>query len=296
MDPNEDPANDVAFRFDARDPAGIGWNAGLLIEPPSQQWALGMMVQGPTAFEAEGSMSADFSNHSLYTEGALGQDVVLSKVIKDNSVKMDITMPLILKAGLAYRPSDTTEIEVAGTWENWSSIEEILITDLNLVVDLNEEFLGGLLNLEDAVIDDDVQLPASYDDAWSVRLGGHIDLSSRWTMRGGAFYESSAIPPETQSVSLIDGGKLGYGLGGTFRASDRWALDFGLAQSFPESREITTSQVRQISVNPLTGDFLEGEKIGNGSFQSSLLIFGAGVHWFFGDAPGAQDPKTTDAG
>lgn len=292
IDPNEDPVNDVAFRFDATDPAGLGWNLGLLIEPPSQGWALGLMVQGPTKFEAEGTMAADFSGHSLYTDGALGQDVILSRKIKDKSVRMDITMPLIVKGGLAIRPTDASEIELAGTWENWSSIEEIVITDLNLVVDLNEEFMGGLLGIEDAVIDDDVRLPASYNDAWSLRLGGQVDLSSSWTIRAGTFYESSAIPPETQSVALVDGDKLGYGVGGTYKASN-WALDLGLSQSFPESREITTSQVRQISVNPLTGDFLEGTDIGNGSFESSLLIFGAGIHWFFGASPDTMSPAET---
>jgi len=292
MDPNEDRANDVDFRFDATDKQGIGWNAGLLIEPPSQRWALGLMMQAPTRFNAKGSMSADFSEHILYTEGALGQQVVLSKMSKDNSVEMNITMPLILKGGLALR-GDTglgpVEVELAGVWENWSSIEEITITDLNMVVDLNEEFLGGLLGIEDAVIDDDVRLPAGYTDAWSVRLGGQVDIRSKWTARAGAFYETSAIPSETQSVALIDGNKVGYGLGGSYRPSHRWAIDFGLSQSFPETRKITDSDVRQISVNPLTGDFLEGTTIGNGTYQSSLLIFGGGLNVFFGKEPASSE-------
>jgi long-chain fatty acid transport protein len=136
--------------------------------------------------------------------------------------------------------------------------------------------------MDDVTITDDVELPADYKDSWSVRLGGQQAFGDKWIGRSGVFYETSGIPASTQSVSLVDGDKFGYGLGGSYRPSRDWSIDFGVSQSFPTDTEAKNSQLKQISVDALTGDFLEGTTIGNGKYSSSLLIFGAGVVWEFG--------------
>ena len=279
--PNEDPANDVAFLFRATDTGGFGGNLGVLIEPPAARWAVGAMAQFPVAFHATGRMEADFSNHSLYTDGLIDEQVVMAAITTDEEVKIEITMPLILKGGVLFRPSKDTEIELAAVWQNWSSIRQQTITDVDMVIDLNEAFFGGDV-LEDAVIDEDVVLPASFTDSLSVRLGGHHMVSDKWTLRAGVLYESSAIPQETQSVGLIDGDKIGYGAGATYQPNTRWALDAGLFQSFLQKRTITDSIARQIAVHPTNGSLLEGTVVGNGVFDSSIFLFGAGLNWFFG--------------
>jgi len=294
-DPNEDPANDVRFKFEAQDASGIGWNLGVLLEPPSHAWAFGLMIQPPVSFHTEGKMSADFSNHVLYKKGAFDDDVILSKKVMDNKVKMEIAMPLIIKSGFAVRPGKQWELELASVWQNWSSIEQITITDLNLVVDLNEDFevAGQPMGLEDAVIDENVNLPAAYQDSFSLRFGGQKDFGKTWSVRAGTFYESSGVPPATQSVALVDGPKFGYGMGGTYQPHWRIAIDLGISQSFLKSREVTDSEVRQISVHPMTGKFLDGSTIGNGKYSSSLLIFGMGLNFYFQKALKSDSAETT---
>ena len=280
--PNEDPANDVGFAFAAQDWKGWSWNAAVMIEPPDKNWAYALMVQPPVSFDATGTMKADFSKHILHTEGFV-DPIINSKTVHDDEVRLQITMPLILKTGFALRPDEKTEIELAGVWQNWSSIENITITDLNLKVDLNQDHsLEEVQQMDDVVITDDVVLPAGYRDAWSLRLGGQRDLSDTFTLRTGVFYEISAIPASTQSVSLVDGNKIGYGLGGGYRATENWTFDFGLSQSFLQPTEATDSEVKQISVDALSGDFIEGTTIGNGTYKSSTLIFGGGFTWEFG--------------
>lgn len=280
--PNEDPANDVGFEFAASDWQGWSWNAGIMIEPPTKEWAFGLMVQPPVKFNAEGYIAADFSGHSLYTEGFGGDQIILSKTSRDDQVALEITMPLILKSGFAFRPSDRTEIELAAVWQQWSSIEQLTITDIDLNVDLNGEHAVTSAQMDDVVIDDDVVLPASYQDAWSVRLGGEHELNTNVSLRAGVFYETSAIPSSTQSVSLIDGKKVGYGLGGSYRPTADISLDFGVSQAFLNPTKATDSEVKQISVDALTGDFLEGTTIGNGTYESSVLLFAAGLTYAFG--------------
>lgn len=285
---NEDPTNDVAFEFAASDWRAWSWNAALMIEPPSQGWAFGLMVQPPVHFNAKGYMAADFSKHILYTEGFnLGGDpdqVIVSKTSRDKDVSLNISMPLIIKSGFAIRPSSATEIEFSAIWQQWSSIENVTITDLDLEVDLNENHTNPLIaeQMQDVVITDDVILPANYQDAWSLRIGGEHRLGSDFSLRAGTFYETSAIPSATQSVSLIDGKKIGYGIGGGYRPHANLTIDVGLTQSFLTPTEATDSEVKQISVNALSGEFLDGTTIGNGTYESSSLIFGAGMTYEFG--------------
>jgi long-chain fatty acid transport protein len=279
---NEDPSNDVGFEFAAADWTGLSWNAGVMIEPPTQEWAWGFMVQPPVKFHAEGYMIADFSGHILHTDDYIGDKIILSESVRDNDVALQITMPLILKTGFAVRPSKTSEIELAGVWQNWASIDQLTITDLNLKVDLNGEHSLPQASMDDVVISDDVVLPADYQNAWSVRLGGQQDIGDAFTLRAGTFYEISAIPSSTQSVSLIDGAKIGYGFGGSYRPNKDISIDFGMSQAFLDTVEATDSKVKQISVDALTGEFLEGTTIGNGTYKSSALIFGGGLTWEFG--------------
>ena len=294
-EPNEDPANDLAFSFRAVDKAAFGWNLGLLLEPPESRWAVGVMLQPPVAFDAKGEMEADFSEHTLYTEGLLTREVIMNATSQDQAVTLDVAMPLIIKGGVLFRPTDRSEIELASVWQNWSSIQELVISNVDMVIDLNDDLLEGWENLlgddpvviEDAVIDEDVVLPANYLDSWSLRLGGQQALGERWIVRMGGFYETSAIPTATQSVSLVDGNKFGYGTGATFWASDSWAFDAGVFQSFLQERTISDSQARQISVHPINGSFLEGTVVGNGTFRSSVFIFGGGLNWYFGDSSSA---------
>ena len=278
---NEDPANDVGFEFAASDWGGISWNVGLLIEPPSKKWAFGMMVQPPVTFHAKGRMEADFSGHSLHTGEYVGKQIIQSAIVKDEEVNLKITMPLILKAGFALRPTETSEIELAGVWQNWSSIQTLTITDLRLVVNLNDEILVDGEPIEDSVIDDDVVLPTNYEDAWSLRLGGQQHFG-KFTARTGVFFETSAIPTKTQNVSLVDGKKFGYGVGGSYRPNNHWSIDVGVSQSFLAKTTVDDSKIQQISVEPLSGDFMEGTTIGNGTYKSNVLIFGAGLNYYFG--------------
>ncbi len=279
---NEDPANDVGFDFSASDWGGISWNAGLMIEPPSKKWAFGLMVQPPVKFHAKGKMQADFSNHVLHTDGYLGDQIIVSETVSDDEVTLNILMPLILKAGFAFRPTETSEIELAGVWQNWSKIETMTITGLNLVVDVNGDHQSPPASRDDTIIDDDVILPTYYEDAWSLRLGGQNRFGKHFIVRAGTFYETSAIPSKTQNVSLVDGNKIGYGVGGSYSPNTNWSFDVGVSQSFLAEKNVSDSQIEQIAVEPLTGDFIDGTIIGNGKYKSSVLIFGAGLNYYFG--------------
>lgn len=283
----DDPSGDIAFRVAATDPFAFTWNAGVLVEPVSGRFALAAAVQPPIRFAARGEMVGDFSSHGAYTAGIITNT---DGVVRDDDVSLEVTMPLVLRGGVLVRPVQRLEVELAGVWQKWDTIDVILVDDVEMV--LHTSSFG------DVLIEGPVELPAGYQNAWSVRLGAEYDLNDHLAVRGGGLYESSAIPARTQGVGLVDGPKWGYGVGGTVRLPlpgeqghrRRVALDVGWSQSFITPRTITDSEVTQVKIGFPSGEVEDGKVVGNGDFESRLSVFGAGLEFAWGLPEAAGPP------
>ncbi|MEY3209598.1 MAG: hypothetical protein RIT28_79 [Pseudomonadota bacterium] len=260
---NDDPAGDIRFRLAATDRARFTGNAGILIEPESGRFAIGASVTPPIKFLAEGSMTGDFTTHGLYTGG-----FVTDPIVQDDAISLAITMPLILRAGVLVRPIDGLEVELAGVWQDWRIVETIVVDD----VEMNLHTQAG-----DVVIEGPIELPAGYEDAFSVRLGAEYDVNDQLALRAGGMFESSAIPGATQGVGLVDGPKWGYSAGATYKVGRRYAIDAGFAQQLIVPREITNSQVTQVQIDAISGEVSDGKVVGNGVFESRVTMFGVGL-------------------
>ena len=282
---------DIDVALEMTDPVKFAFNGGLLMEPTD--WlAVGFSFMSPVNVSGNGTISADFGEeHALVTSGGLAQ----SKYT-DDDVTVLLKLPWIFRLGTAFYPTERLNFEIAGVYTTWSSTEKITVTDVNLDLVLGETGQSFALdengNPQEAItVDDDIELPAGFNDAFSLRLGGQYDLDA-FTLRAGVAYEQSAVPPRTQSVSNADGDKVVYGLGASWNLQDRMSLDVGFSQTFLQSRDITNSDVRKIviPVFPLTNladpDNLaiqQGDVVGNGSFASTALFFSGGLTYRFGD-------------
>ncbi|MDP6935465.1 MAG: outer membrane protein transport protein, partial [Myxococcota bacterium] len=170
---------DVGFGVKASDPFTLTGNLGVLLEPPTGQWSAGFMVQPPVHFDATGSMEASFLGNAYYEE--LG--IIAESTTSDEDISLSVTMPLILKAGFALHPTEQWEAELAAVWQGWGVVEDIVITDMDMTIVLSDSVKDSGLVEGDALIDDDIILPADYQDSWSLRLGGHYKVNDEWTVR-----------------------------------------------------------------------------------------------------------------
>lgn len=269
----DDPTNDIRFEMEARDPFTLSWNAGVMWEDPKEQrYAVGLSFVPAVNYQARGTLAADFSNHAFYESGQ-----IVSETATDDDMLLVIDLPMQLKGGVLVRPTDKLEIELAGVYQKWDVIDDIVISDVDMEIDV--DLLGTPAVVE---VSDDIVLPANYQNSWSARLGAEYDASDRFTVRAGGLYETSAIPTATSGVDLVDGNKAGYGLGGSVRLGRRWALDAAYAQTFLLVDEITNSEVRQIVVDPLTGEVTDGVVVGNGTVDSTINIGSIAVQCLWG--------------
>jgi long-chain fatty acid transport protein len=271
FDPSYDPQFDATFLIEVVDPFTITSNVGLLIEPPSGKFAVGVSFNPPTTYNARGAMSGDFSENSLYTGDAQMGKQIDADSASDDDVSLTVTMPAIAKVGFLIRPTDRLELEADFVWQGWSSVQSFTITDVELTVPTTLK--------DPIVVTDDVGLPAQMEDAWSIRLGAEFDQSERLALRTGLFYETSAVPDATRSVFLPDANKFGYGLGASWGASERLTLDFGFSQAFAPTHTIATSLAYQVNVDTLTNEIGTGATVGNGDFGFVTTIAGLGATW-----------------
>ena len=274
---SDNPANDILLDVEATDWQQWGGNVGVLVQPTP--WLdIGASWQPGSTYSAKGSLSATFNEDfplATFLDG-------LS--FKDDDVLLNVTLPQTVRLGAQVRPNARTRLELAGTWTQWSALDKLTVTELDLQVKGNPD---GLVP-DGFLITSDVDFPTGYEDSFSVRLGGDVQVTDSIMVALGGHYESSAVPPKTQGVNLVDGDKWGFGTGGTFKVGKHLALDVAAAGTLIPSREITDSELRQVAMfasvaDPDAAGVVDGKVVGNGSFESRLTFVGLGATWTFGD-------------
>lgn len=285
----DDRSFDVDVALKAWDTAQVSWNAGALIQPVD--WLeVGIAVVPATKYLARGSLAASFNpDHSLRSqlEGCEAEDGAEPPpcTFTDDDVTVLVALPWTFRGGVQVHPHDKVAVEADFTYTTWSSLQELRVSDMDLVVDVNA--LAESLGQVDAVVTDDVVIPTGFTNAWSVRAGGDWRVTDWGRVSLGGHYETSAVRDALQSVAVVDGSKFGFGLGASVRIARRVQIDAALSQQYLASRTITDSEVHQITVNALSGEIAPGKVVGNGDFKSHLTLGGLGATVFFG---GAAEP------
>jgi long-chain fatty acid transport protein len=166
------------------------------------------------------------------------------------------------------------EIEADFVWEGWSVNEALVVKDVNFLIDTT---------LAPVEIATDVALPAGFQDAWSVRLGGEYALNDVYSVRGGALYEVSAVPSSSLGLGQVDMDKFGYGTGISWHVNEKMSVDASFGQLFFDTKEVTDSLTEAVMVNAISGEVEEdGVIVGNGVYDSSVMMGGLSVSYVFG--------------
>jgi long-subunit fatty acid transport protein len=233
---------------------------------PFRALSIGLALQPPSKYDAHGQGELDFTGHALET--------YLSKnVWTDDDIGLVLQMPLIIRTGVAVRPTDRLELEGDFIWEGWHSLKDIEVTDIDITITSTEDSPIAI----NQQVEDTISLPAGFDDAFSVRLGAEYRVSHMIELRSGGFYESSALKPQSVSVALVDAPKIMGSVGTSVHLlQDRLILDaYGAAIRY-QPLHIEDSKVTQINVYGGT----EGV-VGNGEIDSAGYSFGAAARWQF---------------
>lgn len=270
---NDDIRFDINTRARAVDTFTPNVNFGLLFEP-HEALSIGLAAQPPTSFSAKGAATLDFTPGTL--GGQLEGDVDVFKdgdcaasdldpiCGNEDGIGLAIKLPWVLRGGIAVRPVPELEIELAVVWQNWGTLDTILLTDVDPV--LPDTVVGS------TEFDPDFALPAGLRNTTSIRLGGEYRVSDLLEVRTGGFYETGGVSDENLNVSLVDPAKTQWGAGVSLYPLDgRLRFDASVAALFFPTKTVTTSQVRQVYADAL-GIGGESAVVGNGTYRSNGWI------------------------
>lgn len=265
--PNSDgsdrPEDDVMVQIDTWDVGTPGFNLGILVEP-TPWMSIGLSLTPPTRFKSVGSASLDFTGHSL-------ESVVSQVVIDDDRVALNIDLPLIFRWGIAIRPWEHTEIELAGNYETWSSLQDILVEDIDVSIGLGSASVD---------VPSEIALPAGFRDSYSLRLGMESQVHDHVAVRSGIAWERSALTPQNVSASLVDTSKVYIATGAGFSVlKDRLLIDVGAGWMFYEDLEIRDSAVKNINVVSEDSAYV----VGNGDLTSHGWVLSTQLSYRFGN-------------
>lgn len=270
----DDPSGDIAVAVRTIDPFTPNWNAGFQFTP-HEMVTVGASVQPGTKFGARGDLSLDFAGNAL--EPFLGQ-----VKYQDRDVGLDLGIPWVVRGGVAVRPVPQLEIELAGVWQDWSSLGDIVVSDIDVTLD------AALLPEEQKQVAPELQIDTELADVVSVRLGAEWRAHDHLALRAGGVREGGAVAESDLNVALIDTPKwqLGGGASGFF-LDERLRFDAAFAWLFLDSRQVRESSVEQIGAF----DDLDTVVVGTGDYRSHGWVLGAAGSVAFGKRRAPWAPK-----
>jgi long-subunit fatty acid transport protein len=220
---------------------------------PIPELAIGASVMPP--FDVHGSGTAQITLPP--TLAALGS-------IAGNRINATLPFPAVVRAGVRYTPIPRFSVELAAVREGWGRLATIDIEPLITVT-------APILRLDHSPLKP-ISLVRNFRDAYSVRLGVEGSPTSLLTLRGGAWFESSAARPGYLDISTIEGNKFGTSLGASF-AYRSFAVDVSYSHVFVP--ELTESASKIQIINVLAPQ--NTRPIGNGTYEFSFDVLQLGL-------------------
>lgn len=250
-----DPELDILNELEIRDDFTLTGNLGASIDA------------GPLVFAVAAQLPYQVGGKADFRV-RMGDSVFFDPIeVEGDQVDFQVPFPFMLRGGISWQIVDDLLVEAAVNWEDWSVQDELVLDPK-----------GGIMLHDVPGIGDYEMGPLTIDrrmkDTISLHFGGDVRAYDTLHVRGGLFWEPSAFGDETYTLAQFDGEKVGVALGLSYRV---WDLRFDLAAShvFTFTREITSSQIRQI--NPTNEE--QAEVVGNGTYRGAYWVGGAGITW-----------------
>ncbi len=271
----EQPEWDALTQLDVGPIFAPSGNAGVQFIP-HPDWRVGLAFQAPFVVRAPGTVRVRLPEAPIFEPAR----------VEGEDVSVGFELPWSLRWGVEYRPIAPLALEVDGSWEGWSIHDAIRVTPEGVQ-------LRNVPAFPDPTPIPPQAIPRNFHDALSIRGGAEYGLDAgdvTVIFRGGASYESSAIPPEYMSVLTVDIDKITLGLGGGL-AYGGWRFDVVYAHVFGQDVEVDPRTAKSPVLSPLEANVPEPHTVNGGSYSARANVIGVGLRYAFGG-----DEQDADAG
>jgi long-subunit fatty acid transport protein len=275
---NEDPDFDIQVHIDGIQHLIPSGNFGVWTNPGA---ALGIgdlefagSVQLSRSVRATGPITIESIGPRFQEE--FGDLVTFSA--EGAQATAEFTLAPFYRVGTRYGNGDKDfayDVEADFVYEQWSVYDHVFLGTQGVLVDRapNDDQPGEELP--------PVIQPKDWNDAWSVRLGTTLAFFDRQLeVHGGGYYETSAIPNETYSVELVDGDKVGVGVGVSGKLAGV-RLDVGYGHVFIFDRTVGNESIvfnGSSGPSPLMGGADPQTRVAMGKYSAGFDMINVGLN------------------
>ncbi|CAN5873603.1 outer membrane protein transport protein [soil metagenome] len=174
--------------------------------------------------------------------------IVGASGLEQVSVEHKQVWPQSASLGIGIAATPRLKLAVQGDWMQWSIVKDLVVK------------LPGSGNPDQIYRED-------WDDSWTVRVGADYAVTKAVAVRGGAYYDTSAVPDRTSERQYLDSNKIGVSAGGSFRTGP-WRIDTAVDFLLPNTRTIPQN-------TPATPDYERAKAPGD--YKGTLFTFEASV-------------------
>ena len=280
--PDENPNDDAITALEVTDfkPTGL---IGVAYDV-DRSLSFGALYQFPVDWVAEGTVDTMFDPNGL--AGKSPADGGVGARLTDDSATFKVSEPDVFTLAARYAHLDGErelfDVELEATYERWSVLENYEIIAPGPV----EIQLGQPTPLDLAT----TFIPHNWQDTWSVRLGGDVNLDEMLTVRAGGFYETAASKSAYTNIDFFAQERFGLGLGASIYAGD-FDIDVGYMAVFFADREVGDGELRVLS--PLVADNSNSPVANNGTYEAFNNVFSVGFTYRYGATRNAYTPRVT---
>ena len=261
------PAEDTLARVDVT--SGFIPTAVLGVTArPTGRVAVGVSYRRGFTFDASGSLRAELP--------VAAQAIGARQIGTDTG--FSLPLPDVVRAGVLVRPRARWLVEADVVLERWSTLRQITLVPHGIMI--ASDNLGTSKPLPDIVFS------KSFDDAFSVRVGGEHELvPGQLTVRAGYLHETSAVPLKSTSVDFPNWERDAVSIGASI-AIPRTpiTLDVAYAHHFLPKRTVTGSGIVQVVTPCLTPGCADPAPtvVGDGTYEASLDVLSASLRLALG--------------
>ncbi|MBA3971880.1 MAG: outer membrane protein transport protein, partial [Bacteroidetes bacterium] len=178
--------------------SGYGFNAGIYFKA-NDKFSIGIDYRSEVTVDVN-SGSADFVTPSS-----------LAYKFPNTTFNTQLRLPQMATLGFGYTPNDKLKFALDINYVGWKSYD-------SLIIDFAEN--------TDAL--KDIHSARMYKDSYIFRIGGQYQLTNKWTVRAGTYYDMSPVQDGYLTPETPDADKLGVTLGASYHITKKLHLDMSL--------------------------------------------------------------------
>ncbi len=235
---------EIERRADSSSADAFSWDVA--VQYADESWGWGAVYRGNA--ELKGSGDASYRARST---GIPSVDSQVQALLRDGSSSQAFEIPRELRGGVWFAPYPELRLELDGSWQSWSSLENTSVTWNN------DPLRGGGFNTT-------VLTARDWDDTLSLRLAAEGNLTDAVLVYGGIAYEPSPVPGGTVEPGFPRGDALVYAFGAGY-SLETISFDVGYSYHDHDNRGASGQEPLKPTVN--------------GSYEDHAQVWGFSVRW-----------------